>query len=97
MENNANMIPEEELEAVSGGAGNPYAPYNNGDLVNCLVGNTSRGGSIYQVGRVKCYAEDEEGLDYNVEMGGINTKTHELYFTGEFRRFRVNQLSPYIG
>lgn len=97
MENRNNMIPEEELKNVSGGTGNGYAPYFNGDLVWCHVGNTSRGGSINQVGRVICYAEDEEGFAFNVELGGINTNTKELYFTGETRLFRTNQLSPYNG
>lgn len=97
MENKNNMIPEAELEQVSGGHGNGYAPYFNGDLVWCHVGTTAQGGRIDQVGRVLCYAEDEEGLCFNVELGGINEKTRELYFTGEFRKFRTNQLSPYNG
>lgn len=95
MKNHA--LDDGALETVAGGVGDAYAPYTNGDLVRCYMGNTGDGFSIYQLGRVKCYIEDEEGLNYNVELGGKDVKTGELYFTGEFRLFRVSQLKPYNG
>lgn len=90
--NKTNMIPEEALDAVAGGAGSSYYPYNNGDLVLCYVGSGHSFGS-YQPGRVRCYADDEEGPLYCVEMA-LET-AGKLNFTGEERRFRVSQLKPY--
>lgn len=94
MEMKDHALDDGALENVAGGTGDAYAPYTNGNLVYYPAGK-SDDGSAYQVGRVKCYIEDEEGFNFNVELG--SKVNGELHFTGEFRLFRANELRPYNG